>query len=195
MDYQQAIDYLSSYTDYEVVPRLAHNAANYDLRRVEELLSLIGDPHRKARSVHVAGTNGKGSTAAMVASVLAASGYITGLYTSPHLHSWRERVQVNGTGALRQEPLPLPVRVLPRGEPGQRGVRGVAVNAHGPRQVREEAPPPEHGPEGQVHRIANGPCGGQQQDPAPRLERCFHSSVHSCATSTSSGISGVRASG
>ncbi|MFC1871151.1 bifunctional folylpolyglutamate synthase/dihydrofolate synthase [Chloroflexota bacterium] len=96
MDYQQAIDYLSSYTDYEVVPRLAHNAANYDLRRVEELLSCIGNPHRKARSVHVAGTNGKGSTAAMVATVLVAAGYTTGLYTSPHLHTWRERIQVNG---------------------------------------------------------------------------------------------------
>ena len=96
MDYQQAVDYLSSYTDYEVEPRLAHDAANYDLRRVEELLSRIGNPHLKARSVHIAGTNGKGSTAAMIASVLAAAGYITGLYTSPHLHTWRERIRVNG---------------------------------------------------------------------------------------------------
>ncbi len=96
MDYQQAVDYLSSYTDYEVVPRLAHDAANYDLRRVEELLSRIGNPHLKARSVHIAGTNGKGSTAAMIASVLAAAGYTTGLYTSPHLHTWRERIRVDG---------------------------------------------------------------------------------------------------
>jgi dihydrofolate synthase/folylpolyglutamate synthase len=96
MDYQQAVDYLASYTDYEIVPRLAHNAANYDLRRVEELLSRIGNPHLKARSIHIGGTNGKGSTAAMIASVLTASGYTTGLYTSPHLHTWRERVRVNG---------------------------------------------------------------------------------------------------
>mgnify|MGYP000710486613 CR=1 FL=1 len=94
--YQQAIDYLASYTDYEVVPRLAHNAANYDLRRVEELLSRLGNPHLKARSVHIAGTNGKGSVAAMIASVLTASGYTTGLYTSPHLHTWRERIRVDG---------------------------------------------------------------------------------------------------
>lgn len=94
--YQQAVDYLASYTDYEVVPRLAHNAVNYDLRRVEELLGRLGEPHLKARSVHIAGTNGKGSTAAMVASVLTRSGYVTGLYTSPHLHSWRERVRVDG---------------------------------------------------------------------------------------------------
>ncbi|MFC2069415.1 bifunctional folylpolyglutamate synthase/dihydrofolate synthase [Chloroflexota bacterium] len=96
MEYQEAITYLTSYTDYEVVPRLAHNADNYDLRRVEELLSHIGNPHLKARSIHIAGTNGKGSVAVMVASVLAASGYIAGLYTSPHLHTWRERIRVNG---------------------------------------------------------------------------------------------------
>jgi len=94
--YQQAIDYLASYTDYEVVPRLAHNAANYDLRRVEELLSRLGNPHLKARSIHIAGTNGKGSVATMIASVLATSGYTTGLYTSPHLHTWRERIRVDG---------------------------------------------------------------------------------------------------
>ena len=96
MDYQQAIDYLSSYTDYEVVPRLAHNAANYDLRRVEELLSRLSNPHLKARSIHIAGTNGKGSTAAMIAPVLTTSGYTTGLYTSPHLHTWRERIRIDG---------------------------------------------------------------------------------------------------
>jgi dihydrofolate synthase/folylpolyglutamate synthase len=96
MDYQQAIDYLSSYTDYEVVPRLAHNAVNYDLRRVDELLSRMGNPHHQAKSVHIAGTNGKGSVAAMITAALTASGYITGLYTSPHLHTWRERIRVDG---------------------------------------------------------------------------------------------------
>ncbi len=94
--YQQAVDYIASYTDYEVVPRLAHNAANYDLRRVDELLGRLGNPHLAAKSVHISGTNGKGSTAAMVASTLTCSGYITGLYTSPHLHTWRERVRVDG---------------------------------------------------------------------------------------------------
>ena len=103
MDYQQAIDYLSSYTDYEVVPRLAHNAANYDLRRVVELLSRLGNPHLRARSVHIAGTNGKGSVAAMIASTLTTSGYITGLYTSPHLHTWRERIRIDGELILESE--------------------------------------------------------------------------------------------
>ena len=103
MDYQQAIDYLASYTDYEVVPRLAHNAANYDLRRVEELLSRLGNPHLKARSVHIAGTNGKGSVAAMIASALTTAGYTTGLYTSPHLHTWRERIRINEDEAVNRE--------------------------------------------------------------------------------------------
>jgi len=95
VDYQQALDYIFSYTDYEKVP-MPHDPAFYDLRRVNELLGRLGNPHLGARSVHIAGTNGKGSTAAMIASALTASGYTTGLYTSPHLHTWRERIRVNG---------------------------------------------------------------------------------------------------
>jgi dihydrofolate synthase/folylpolyglutamate synthase len=114
--YQQAVDYLSSYTDYEVVPRLAHNAINYDLRRVGELLGRLGNPHLKARSVHIAGTKGKGSTAAMIASVLTTSGYITGLYTSPHLHTWRERVRVDGELISEEEFTALVERLKPEVE-------------------------------------------------------------------------------
>jgi len=77
--------------DYEVVP---HTPENYDLRRTEELLAHLGNPHLKAKSVHIAGTNGKGSVAAMIASVLTTSGYTAGLYTSPHLHTLRERVRI-----------------------------------------------------------------------------------------------------
>jgi dihydrofolate synthase/folylpolyglutamate synthase len=95
MDYQQAIDYIDSYTDYEKIG-MPHDPAFYDLRRVDELLSLLGDPHQKAGSVHITGTNGKGSVAVMIASALTAAGYSTGLYTSPHLHSWRERIRVDG---------------------------------------------------------------------------------------------------
>jgi len=116
MNYQQAIDYLSSYTDYEVVPRLAHNAVNYDLRRVDELLARLGNPHLRAKAVHISGTNGKGSTAAMVASVLTAAGYTTGLYTSPHLHSWRERIRVNGRLISEEELASLVDRLKPEAE-------------------------------------------------------------------------------
>jgi dihydrofolate synthase/folylpolyglutamate synthase len=95
VDYQQAIDYINSYTDYEKVG-MPHDPAFYDLRRVDELLSLLGNPHRQAGSIHITGTNGKGSVAAMMASSLTACGYRTGLYTSPHFHTWRERIRVDG---------------------------------------------------------------------------------------------------
>jgi len=95
MNYQQALDYIFSYTDYEKEP-MPHDPAFYDLRRVEELLLRLGNPHLVAKSVHIAGTNGKGSVAAMVTAALTASGYRTGLYTSPHLNDLRERFRVNG---------------------------------------------------------------------------------------------------
>jgi len=115
MDYQQAVDYIESYTDYEKTP-VPHAAANYDLRRVDELLACLSNPHLKARSVHIAGTNGKGSIAAMVASVLIVSGYTTGLYTSPHLHTWRERIRVNGKLISEEEFVALVERLKPEVE-------------------------------------------------------------------------------
>jgi len=112
VDYQQALDYIFSYTDYEKVP-MPHDPAFYDLRRVDELLARLGNPHLGAKSVHIAGTNGKGSTAAMIASALTASGYTTGLYTSPHLHTWRERIRVNGRLISEEELTALVERLKP----------------------------------------------------------------------------------
>ena len=93
--YQQALDYLYSFIDYETMHQ-PHDVVSYDLRRMDELLVRLGNPHLKARTVHIAGTKGKGSTAAMIASVLTAAGYKTGLYTSPHLSDLRERFRVDG---------------------------------------------------------------------------------------------------
>ena len=97
MDYAEAQRYLLSLTDYENIPG-AFAAANFDLRRMEALLHSLGDPHldSRGRFVHIAGSKGKGSTAAMIASALTAAGYRTGLFTSPHLHTIRERVRVGG---------------------------------------------------------------------------------------------------
>ena len=113
MDYQQALDYIYSYIDYEQVPRLAYNEVNYDLRRMHELLARLGNPHLKARSVHIAGTKGKGSVAAMVASVLDASGYTTGLYTSPHLTFLNERIRVDGELISNEELVALVEKIKP----------------------------------------------------------------------------------
>ncbi|MFC2001168.1 bifunctional folylpolyglutamate synthase/dihydrofolate synthase [Chloroflexota bacterium] len=93
MDYQAALDYILSFADYERLPR---SAVVFDLRRVERLLARLGNPQEAARTVHVAGTKGKGSTAAMIASILTRAGYRVGLYTSPHLLTFTERVQIDG---------------------------------------------------------------------------------------------------
>jgi len=113
--YQQALDYLYSFIDYETmhVPR---SAVNYDLRRVEELLFRLGNPHLAAKSVHIAGTNGKGSVAAMVTAALTASGYTTGLYTSPHLNDLRERFRVNGELITEEELVALVAKLKPEVE-------------------------------------------------------------------------------
>jgi len=66
------------------------------LATIQRLLALVGDPHLETASIHIGGTNGKGSTAAMLAAILRAAGYRTGLYTSPHLLSFAERIQVDG---------------------------------------------------------------------------------------------------
>jgi dihydrofolate synthase/folylpolyglutamate synthase len=95
LNYRQSLEYIYSFSDYETTHKL-RDSVSYDLRRVFELMSLLGNPHLKAQTIHIAGTKGKGSVAAMVSSVLTASGYKTGLYTSPHLIDIRERFQVDG---------------------------------------------------------------------------------------------------
>ena len=93
MNYQAALDYLLSFADYERAPR---SAVIFDLRRMEMLLGRLGSPEAGAIPIQVAGTKGKGSTATMIASILTVAGYKTGLYTSPHLHAFTERVGVDG---------------------------------------------------------------------------------------------------
>jgi len=97
MNYIEAEEYLNSFVNYENIPGISYASPDYDLRHVEEVLHQIGNPHLAARTVHIAGTKGKGSVAAMIAQVLTDSGYKTGLYTSPHLHNLRERIKVDGT--------------------------------------------------------------------------------------------------
>ena len=100
MDYQAALDYILSFADYERAPR---SAVVFDLRRMDMLLGRLGNPQAQARTVHVAGTKGKGSTCAMISSILSSAGYRVGLYTSPHLLSFTERVQVDGSPITQEE--------------------------------------------------------------------------------------------
>ena len=97
MNYRQAEEYLNSFTNYEQIPGISYAQPGYSLRHVEELLNRMGDPQLAARTIHIAGTKGKGSVAAMIAQVLSSSRYKTGLYTSPHLFNLRERIKVDGS--------------------------------------------------------------------------------------------------
>jgi len=94
MNYRSALDYVLSFSDYERHPGAGY-AERWDLRRMEELLERLGTPHLRRQTVHIAGSKGKGSTAAMIAAGTEAAGFKTGLYTSPHLHTMRERIKVS----------------------------------------------------------------------------------------------------
>jgi dihydrofolate synthase / folylpolyglutamate synthase len=94
VNYTQTLDYL--FTRLPMFHRIGAAAYKADLDNTIAICKMLGDPHHQFRSVHVAGTNGKGSVSHMLASILEEAGYKTGLYTSPHLKDFRERIRVNG---------------------------------------------------------------------------------------------------
>ncbi len=94
MTYQATIDYL--FTRLPMFSRIGAAAIKKDLHNTVALCEALNNPYQHFKSVHVAGTNGKGSVSHMLAAVLQTAGYKTGLYTSPHLHDFRERIKVNG---------------------------------------------------------------------------------------------------
>ena len=94
LDYQQTLDFLHGRINYERMSGpLA--SADFKLDRMRNLLGHLGDPHLKTRVVHVAGTKGKGTTATIVSGILQAAGYRVGLFTSPHLVNYEERIRIN----------------------------------------------------------------------------------------------------
>ena len=94
--YRAALRFLGSVTDYEKLTRVGYNHTTFNLSRMNRLLKGLDNPHRNFRSVHIAGTKGKGSTATMLARMLEACGRRTGLYTSPHMVDLRERISIDG---------------------------------------------------------------------------------------------------
>ncbi len=96
MNYSQAEEYLNTFVNYEQIPSISYAQPGYSLGHVEELLDRMGNPQLAARTAHIAGTKGKGSVAAMLAQILTSSGYKTGRYTSPHFHTLRERIDIDG---------------------------------------------------------------------------------------------------
>jgi dihydrofolate synthase/folylpolyglutamate synthase len=121
--YQEALAYLLSRTDYEKEERVRYNVTTFSLERMEKLLALLGNPHTKINTVHIAGTKGKGSTATMLAKMLEANGYTVGLYTSPHLVHLHERITINSQMISEQEMLALmnrlygPIEKLAKDDP------------------------------------------------------------------------------
>ncbi|MCE1254600.1 MAG: bifunctional folylpolyglutamate synthase/dihydrofolate synthase, partial [Anaerolineae bacterium] len=93
--YQEALDYLYSLVDYSLTRSFRYSPEKFDLNRMREFLTLLGNPEKDFRCIHVAGTKGKGSVSAFIANSLQTAGYKTGLYTSPHLSDYCERIQIN----------------------------------------------------------------------------------------------------
>lgn len=100
MDYAPAIEYLLAFADFERSGRFQERP---DVAPVISLLRRLGDPHLGRTTVHVAGSKGKGSVSAMAESVLRAAGHHTGLFTSPHLHDYTERIRIDGEPVLQAE--------------------------------------------------------------------------------------------
>lgn len=94
MNYKETIAHL--YDTLPMFSRIGAAAYKKDLTNTIALCEILGNPHKKFKTIHIAGTNGKGSTSHMLAAVLQTAGYKTGLYTSPHLKDFRERIKVNG---------------------------------------------------------------------------------------------------
>lgn len=95
-DHEQAMEYLFSRINYERIQPQGKPAKVFRLERMQKLLDMIGNPQTEIPVVHIAGTKGKGSTAVMVAEILKRAGYRTGLFTSPHISKYEERIQVDG---------------------------------------------------------------------------------------------------
>lgn len=112
LTYDQAIEYLESFINYEKLAA-PYDPRKWKLERMHRLLSAVGDPHHDLRFIHIAGTKGKGSTAAMIASILRAAGFKVGLYTSPHLISFRERIRINGEMISEDQVCDLVTQIKP----------------------------------------------------------------------------------
>lgn len=111
MDYPQTIEYLL--TRLPLFSRIGAAAYKADLINIRELSSLLDNPEKKFRSIHIAGTNGKGSTSHMLAAILQKAGHKTGLYTSPHLHDFRERIRINGQMIPEKQVTGFTERIMP----------------------------------------------------------------------------------
>jgi dihydrofolate synthase / folylpolyglutamate synthase len=124
LTFADALSYLDSFVNYERQPGVSYTRESFDLTEFERFLARLDKPHRRLKTVVVAGTKGKGSTAAMIASIAQAAGLKAGLYTSPHLCSIRERIRVDGEMVSEETFAALVSELMPHIEAaGMAGVR------------------------------------------------------------------------
>ncbi len=115
--YQQALEAIYRYIDYSRTRQAPpYSAEAYNLERMTALCARLGNPQDSLQVVHIAGSKGKGSTAAMTAAILQAAGFRTGLYTSPHLHSFRERIRLDGQLIPQDRLVDLWAQIRPQAE-------------------------------------------------------------------------------
>ncbi len=112
-NYQEALDYIYSFVDFSRTHQYNLSPENFDLTRMVQFMALLGSPQNTYPSLHIAGSKGKGSVSAFCASVLKVAGYKVGLYTSPHLKDFEERIQINGILISRSELVDLVNEVKP----------------------------------------------------------------------------------
>lgn len=122
--YWAAWQFLHQRIDYERAHAVPYQSRFFKLERMEQLLRRLGSPHTALPAIHVAGTKGKGSTAAMTAAILSACGYRTALFTSPHLHQPEERLQIDGRPCSQDEFAALVEQVIPAAEEMDRQAAG-----------------------------------------------------------------------
>lgn len=101
--YEQAVEFLFSRVNYERLSGMQYTGDDFKLDRMRELLRRLGDPHETIPAVHIAGTKGKGSTAALTAQILSTAGIRAALFTSPHISAFEERMAVAGVNPARHE--------------------------------------------------------------------------------------------
>ena len=128
-DRKSVLDFLYGRVNYERLAHVPYHLSEFKLDRMRQLLARVGDPHLALKAVHLAGTKGKGSTAAMIAEVLRRAGYKTALYTSPHLERLEERFVIDGCRCPEDEFVSLATELIPAVEEMDR--EGLAGGAWG----------------------------------------------------------------
>lgn len=111
--YQKTLDYIYSFVDYSRTHQDNLSPENFDLNRMREFVSRLGNPQESFKSIHIAGSKGKGSTSAFCAAALEEAGYNVGLYTSPHLKDFEERIQINRQPISRADLVALVEEIKP----------------------------------------------------------------------------------